>query len=165
MLNTTYSAMNHQTAILAAVEKIPDHPLSSFAVIYPLNIEWGDMDAFNHVNNVMYYEYAQRARIFFQAQAGLFDEATRTVVAASSCQYYKPVTYPDVLWIGVRAKKVGNTSVVHEYVYYSTAQDAVVAIGDSVLVFFSQDGMAKRPITEPEKAALLALDRSVKSTE
>ena len=30
-----------------------NHPLKGFAVIYEQKVEWGDMDTFNHVNNVV----------------------------------------------------------------------------------------------------------------
>lgn len=36
-----------------------NQPLKGFAVIYEQKVEWGDMDAFKHVNNVVYYDYAQ----------------------------------------------------------------------------------------------------------
>ena len=71
--------------------------------------------------------YAQNARIHYNSQLGLFNEKTFSVMAASSCQYFKPVTYPDSLWIGVKVKKIGNSSLTHEYTYYSTAMNTVVA--------------------------------------
>lgn len=50
-----------------------NHPLKGFAVIYEQKVEWGDMDAFNHVNNVVYYDYAQRARIHYLQQVDMFN--------------------------------------------------------------------------------------------
>lgn len=137
-----------------------DHPLADFAIIHEQKIEWGDMDAFNHVNNVMYYEYAQRARIHYLEQSNLFDENTHSVIAASSCQYFAPVTYPDTLWIGVRAKKIGNTSLVQEYLYFSTAQQTVVAKGESVMVFFDETGEQKQPISDSQRQAIERLEQS-----
>lgn len=147
-----------QAFIRDSIQQNPEHPLAQVGVVYPQHVEWGDMDALQHVNNVLYYEYAQRARIFYLEKLDLFDETTYTVVAASSCQYLRPVTYPDTLWIGVRAKKIGNTSLTNEYIYYSTAQNAIVATGESVLVFFDDTGTNKRIISDSEKAQLQALD-------
>ncbi|MFW2176793.1 MULTISPECIES: acyl-CoA thioesterase [unclassified Moraxella] len=138
------------------------HPLHEYAVVYIQAVEWGDMDAFNHVNNVVYYEYAQRARIHYLEQVDMFNATTFTVLASSSCQYLRPVTYPDTLWIGIRAKKVGNTSLVHEYVYYSTAQHAVVATLESVLVFFDEKGEQKQAISDKQRADLTALESNHK---
>ena len=57
-----------------------NHPLKGFAVIYEQKVEWGDMDAFNHVNNVVYYNYAQRARIHYLEQVDMFNLQTYTVL-------------------------------------------------------------------------------------
>lgn len=153
--NTTPSTL---TDIKAAISKNADHPLTDFAVIYHQQVEWGDMDAFGHVNNVIYYEYAQNARIFYNSRLNLFNSKTYSVLAASSCKYLKSVTYPDVLWIGVRVKTIGTSSLVHEYTYYSTAQDTIVAIGESVLVYLDKQTGQKKHIDEAKKAAIDALD-------
>lgn len=136
-----------------------DHPLAEFAVIYEQKVEWGDMDAFNHVNNVRYYDYSQQARIHYMEQLSLFGADVVVVVATTSCQYLRPITYPDTLWLGVRAKKIGNTSLVQEYVYFSTAQNAVVATGEAVLVLFEADGVTKRPFTDVERQRIEALGK------
>ena len=116
------------------------------------------MDAFNHVNNVVYYNYAQRARIHYLEQVDMFNLQTHTVIASSSCQYLNSVTFPDVLWIGIRAKKIGNTSLTHDYVYFSTAQQKVVATVSSVIVFFDQNGKNKQPISEGQRQQLAELE-------
>ena len=135
-----------------------NHPLKGFAVIYEQKVEWGDMDAFNHVNNVVYYNYAQRARIHYLEQVDMFNLQTHTVIASSSCQYLNSVTFPDVLWIGIRAKKIGNTSLTHDYVYFSTAQQKVVATASSVIVFFDQTGKNKQPISDGQRQQLAELE-------
>ena len=85
-----------------------NHPLHDFTVIYPQQVEWGDMDSFGHVNNVV--------------------------------------------------KKIGNSSLIHEYTYYSTVQKTVVAIGESVLVYLDKLSGQKKPIDESQKEAIAALE-------
>lgn len=140
------------------IAKQDNHPLKGFAVIYEQKVDWGDMDAFKHVNNVVYYDYAQRARIHYLEQVDMFNLQTYTVLAASSCQYLNPITFPDVVWIGIRAKKIGNTSLTHEYVYYSTAQQKVAATAESVIVFFDQQGENKQPISDAQRQQLTELE-------
>lgn len=140
------------------LQMIDNHPLAEFAVIYQQPIEWGDMDAFGHVNNVEYYRYAQSARIDYLQRLDMFNEKSYTVLAQSSCQYLRPVVFPDTLWIGIRAKKVGNTSLTHEYVYFSEKQQAVVAILESVIVFFDEKGENKKPISDDEREKIRQLE-------
>ena len=145
--------------IQETLNKDNNHPMHGFAVIYSQQVEWGDMDSFGHVNNVVYYTYAQNARIHYNSQLNLFNENTFSVMAASSCQYFKPVIYPDTLWIGVRVKKIGNASLIHEYTYYSTAMETIVASGESVLVYLDKASGQKKNIDDTKKAAITAFER------
>ncbi|WP_339663913.1 thioesterase family protein [uncultured Psychrobacter sp.] len=145
--------------IQETLNKDNDHPMHGFAVIYSQQVEWGDMDSFGHVNNVVYYTYAQNARIHYNSQLNLFNKNTFSVMAASSCQYFKPVVYPDTLWIGVRIKKIGNASLIHEYTYYSTAMNTIVASGESVLVYLDKATGQKKNIDDTKKAAISDFER------
>ena len=132
--------------------------LAHYPVIHHQLIQWGEMDAFNHLNNVVYYRYAESARISYLHALGMFDGSMVTVLAQSSCQYLRPVTYPDTLLLGVRCKRLGNTSMAMEYSYYSTAQEIIVATAEAVVVRLDSDGKSKLPWTAAERQQLLALE-------
>lgn len=138
--------------------------LAHYPVIHPQTIHWGEMDAFNHLNNVVYYRYAESARIAYLRKLGMFDGAMVTVLAASSCQYLRPVTYPDTLLLGVRCQRLGSTSIVMEYSYYSTAQEAIVATADAVIVRLDSQGDKKLPWSTEERTDLMALEATVNHT-
>ena len=153
----------NQTSNLIPDTSVNPHPeaLAHYPVIHHQPIHWGEMDAFNHLNNVVYYRYAESARIGYLQALGMFDGSMVTVLAQSSCQYLRPVTYPDTLLLGVRCQRLGNTSIVMEYSYYSTAQEAIVATAEAVVVRLDSDGKRKLPWTEEERARLLALEAKV----
>lgn len=135
--------------------------LAHYPIIHHQPIHWGEMDAFNHLNNVVYYRYAESARIGYLQALGMFDGSMVTVLAQSSCQYLRPVTYPDTLLLGVRCQRLGNTSIVMEYSYYSTAQKVIVATAEAVVVRLDSNGKDKLPWTEEERERLLALEAKV----
>ena len=141
----------------------PDE-LSHYPIIHQQLIQWGEMDAFNHLNNVVYYRYAESARIGYLQALGMFDGSMVTVLAQSSCQYLRAVTYPDTLLLGVRCQRLGTASIVIEYRYYSTAQAAIVATADAVIVRLDSDGKDKLPWTDEERERLLALEATVGHT-
>ena len=138
----------------------PDE-LAHYPIIHHQPIHWGEMDAFNHLNNVVFYRYAESARIGYLQALGMFDGSMVTVLAQSSCQYLRPVTYPDTLLLGVRCQRLGNTSIVIEYSYYSCAQQMIVATADAVIVRLDSNGKDKLPWTTEERERLLALEASV----
>ena len=144
---------NIYTPILTGDER-PLH-LRDFPIVHVQPVAWGDMDAFNHVNNVAYYRYAESARISYLRAVGLTLSRSDllTILASSSCQYLAPVGYPDTLLIGVRVKKLGNTSLIFEYVFYSHATDKLVATGEAVIVR-TDEQMSKRPWSDDERRIL-----------
>ena len=46
---------------------------SQYPVIHEQKVAWGDMDAFGHVNNVIYYRYIESARIGYFDELNIFD--------------------------------------------------------------------------------------------
>lgn len=158
----------HQTAnstpdILANHDHVPDE-LCHYPIIHHQPIQWGEMDAFNHLNNVVYYRYAESARIVYLQALGMFDGSMVTMLAQSSCQYRRPVTYPDTLLLGVRCQRLGTTSIIIEYSYYSSAQQAVIATAEAVIVRLDSKGKDKLPWTADERARLLALEANFRHT-
>ncbi|OOR93200.1 thioesterase [Moraxella caviae] len=127
--------------------------LREFPAVHVQPVTWGDMDPFNHLNNVAYYRYAESARISYLRAMGAIQTRTdiSTILAASSCQYKRPVVYPDTLLIGVRTKKLGTTSVVLEYVFFSHAQQCLVAMGEAVMVR-ANDAGEKQAWSDDERA-------------
>lgn len=154
--NSKTSTARRSTLPMNSVFDVPE-ALAHYPVIHQQPIQWGEMDAFNHLNNVVYYRYAESARITYLQALGLF-EGSVTILAASSCQYLLPVVYPDTLLLGVRCQRLGTTSIVIEYSYYSVAQQALVATSDAVLVRFNSDGKQKMPWTADERARLFAIE-------
>lgn len=135
--------------------------LDSYPVIHTQPVWWGEMDAFNHLNNVTYYRYAESARITYLQSLGLFSGNAVIVLAKGSCQYLRPVTFPDTLLIGVRCQQLGNTSATIDYTYYSTAQDAVVATGEAVIVRLDNKAQQKQAWSQAEREAVLQLEARV----
>ena len=138
--------------------------LAHYPIIHQQPIHWGEMDAFNHLNNVVYYRCAESVRIGYLQVLGMFDGSMVTVLAQSSCQYLRPVTYPDTLLLGVRCQRLGNTSIVMEYSYYSCAQEAIVATADAVIVRLDSDGKDKLPWSNEERERLLKLEAKFNHT-
>ena len=143
--------MSPYTTTLTGNER--PNELHDYPIVYVQSVAWGDMDAFNHVNNVAYYRYAESARISYLHALAMFKGETLTILAGSSCNYLRPVRYPDTLLIGVKCTKIGNTSLSMAYEYYSTAQQAIVANATATIVRTDKYGN-KQAWTEDERNIL-----------
>ena len=73
---------------------IPEEKTFAHESIIP--IRWGDMDAFGHVNNAVYFRYIEQARIDWLDSLGLkFAQDEQGVVVVNAfCNFIKPVKYP-----------------------------------------------------------------------
>ena len=80
-------------------------------------IQWGEMDAFNHVNNVVYIRWCETARIeLFRKIWGdrginmkeiLEGNGIGPILANFNVNYKIPISYPDNVIIQTK-RKVGN---------------------------------------------------------
>lgn len=135
--------------------------LKQYPVIYKQSVAWGDMDAFGHVNNVMYYRYMESARIEYFNQLNIFDLDVNTVVASSQCKYIKPIFFPDTLWIGSKVVELRNSAMRMEYSLYSESQQQVVATGEAVVVFVDKIKMTKTQIPALTRSDIIHLENKV----
>lgn len=132
--------------------------LKDYPFIYTRPVVWGDIDGLGHVNNIRYYEYAQEARVLHIN--AVLPDTFYTVIVATSCQYMSEVFYPDVIKVGVRVKHIGTTSFTHEFAYYSTAQDKIVAVSDSVVVLMDKATKQKTAITDEVRSVIANLNNT-----
>lgn len=122
--------------------------LSDYPIIHIQSVAWGDMDAFGHVNNVLYYRYMESARIRYMDELNIFQHDVYTVVASNQCKYIRPVFYPDQLKIGARVEEMRNSALRMSYLLWSEQQQAIVALGEAVMVCVDKENMLKLPIPE-----------------
>ena len=122
--------------------------LSDYPIVHIQPVAWGDMDAFGHVNNVLYYRYMESARIRYMDELNIFQHDVYTVVASNQCKYIRPVFYPDQLKIGARVEEMRNSALRMSYLLWSEQQQAIVALGEAVMVCVDKEKMLKLPIPE-----------------
>lgn len=112
-------------------------------VVYHQTVAWGDMDAFGHVNNVLYYRYFESARIEYLTKVDAFSHGLVSVISSNSCRYYRPVYYPDTLKIGARVVEVRNSGFRMVYVIHSNQQAQLVATGEAIVVMVDAKNFEK----------------------
>lgn len=82
-----------------------------FSVKVP--IRWGDLDAQNHLSNVVYFRLFEEARIHVLNRMRTADPDARrmNMLAHASCDYLRPVYYPATLRIDHTLNRIGRTSL------------------------------------------------------
>lgn len=122
--------------------------LLDYPLVYTQQVAWGDMDAFGHVNNVMYYRYVESARLAYIERTDILSSEILTVVATNQCKYLKPVFYPDQLKISARIEELRNSAFRMHYLLWSEQQQCFVAEAEAVIVCVDRANMQKTLIPE-----------------
>jgi len=142
-------------------------PLAGFPVVIDQPVDWGDMDAFAHVNNVAYFRYFENARIEYFRRIGWWDYLTETgigpIVGATQARFRRPVKYPDTLRAGAKVLTLGTDRLTFRHVLVSTATGEMMTEGDAVVVCIDYRANAKVAVPEELRKRIEALEASVEA--
>lgn len=99
-------------------------------------VRWGDLDALNHVNNTVYFRYLEETRVQLFQQAGIVMHSDRTgVLAHASCDFLKPILYPETVVVSLVLARVGKSSMEFNTTISSQDDPGIVyAKGKNIIV-------------------------------
>ena len=139
--------------------------LNSYPVVIEIPVAWGDMDAFQHVNNAMYFKYFESARIAYfekiEFQDHMKETAIGPILANTQCKFKIPLTYPDQVSVGAKVDLVDDDRFLMKYVAVSHQHRKVAASGEGMLVSFNYQENKKAPIPDQIRACITALEMGV----
>jgi acyl-CoA thioester hydrolase len=100
-------------------------------------IRWGDMDAYGHVNNTIYFRFMEQNRVEYLEQQGykVMPEGTAPVIINASCTFLVPLTYPGVVEIHMFCGQPGRSSIPTHYEIRLQGDDTLYASGESKIVW------------------------------
>src|SRR5437016_1945871 len=114
--------------------------LAGFPVVVEQAVVWGDMDAYRHVNNVVYFRYFENVRLEYFRRLGWpeLEEATGVgpILAATQARFRKALTYPDTIAIATRLGSLGPDRFTLQYRIVSRRLGAVTTEGEGTVVTF-----------------------------
>lgn len=108
-------------------------PSDSQQVIPPIELPvlWGDMDAFQHVNNTVFLRWCESARLLFFEQTGLMKTQKETgigpILASIQCRFRAPVIYPDTISVHTTLTRMGAQDFELQHVIHSLKLQKIVA--------------------------------------
>jgi acyl-CoA thioester hydrolase len=125
--------------------------LEEYPVVVERNLEWGDMDAMGHVNNIIYFRLFENARIaYFQKvyiNDRIKDAGIGPILKSTSCIYRVPLTFPDVVFTGAKVIKLDTDRFTMKYAVYSQKHQRIAAEGEGVVVLFNYWTQEKTPLS------------------
>ena len=143
--------MDHskQIVAVAALRDVVMHE-----VLMP--VRWGDMDAYQHVNNTVYFRYMEQCRLEWFGKLGFdtVDVDVVPVLVEANCRFLRAVTFPADVRVTLRVTDIGPKVV--ETVHDLFVGDALHASGVCKLLWMSRAANRAVPLPDSVRARLLA---------
>lgn len=125
----------------------------------PFATRWNDDDVFGHLNNTTHYaamDTTVTAWLLGEAGFAMREGGDLAVVVASSCRYFASGSFPDVLLVGLRADRVGTTSVTWGLGIFRQADAELLATGTFTHVFVDRDDRRPTPVPHAIRTRIAA---------
>ena len=126
-------------------------------------VRFGELDALNHVNNVVTFKWYETLRVLYMEDYGVYDLAgpdPKFVVKSVSADYRAEIHRGAVYTNVARTVAMRNTSFSMEYATFVDGQ--VTTTGTAVVVVLDQDN-TKRPLTDALRQCFIDRDGAVQA--
>jgi len=129
--------------------------LDRFPVVVECPVVWGEMDSFQHVNNVVYFRYFETARMAYFERMNYMEILGRTgigpILHSANCRFRIPLTSPDTVSIGTRSVDLETDRFTMEFQVFSHNHQKVAAEGSGLIVTFDYKNSKKAAIPDEIK--------------
>lgn len=121
---------------------------------------WMDNDIYGHVNNVNYYSYFDTVVNQYLIERGALDIQNGDIVGfvvETSCNYFRPLAFPDKVAAGMRVAQIGSSSVRYEVGLFRNEDEEIAAAGHFVHVYVDRRNGHSVPVPATTREILAAI--------
>lgn len=117
-------------------------------------LRWGDMDAYGHANNTVYFRFFEEARIVWlrSLELGAPEEPTGPVIIKTSATFLKELSHPATVVVKTFADKAGNTSLDTYHLLEDAETGEIYAEGYAKIVWFDRKTRKSAPLPDTLRA-------------
>ena len=114
------------------------------------------MDAYQHVNNTVYFRYMEQARVEYLQGLGykVMPVGTAPVVVNTGCTFLIPLNYPGTVEVKMFTGRPGRSSVPTSFELRLQGDDKLYATGEAKIVWVDAATGKSVPLPERLRAAL-----------
>lgn len=125
--------------------------MDDFRTAVDVQLRFRDTDALGHVNNAVYLEYLEVARIAYLKEAlGAIETKDFSVILARvEIDYKSPAFHHETLVVGIKVVEMGGASMKMDYRVEEKKTGRLVALAKTVLVHY--DYRQQKPMRWPDE--------------
>lgn len=132
-----------------------------------LEVRWRDVDALDHVNNAVYFNYLEQARLHYMRELGFLPPnatAVGVIVAEASCRFESPLKLGEQVTIRARVSEFRRTSFIFEY-RIEGGDGRLAATAQTVQVCYDYEEQRPSPIPDAWREAFIAYEPGLQLTD
>ncbi|EMD37224.1 hypothetical protein CERSUDRAFT_106175 [Gelatoporia subvermispora B] len=122
---------------------------SDYGYFLAYRTRWIDNDQYSHMNNSIYYHLFDSIVNTYLIKHCALSPATSALiglVVSSYCHFFSPISFPDVVDLGLRVNKLGKSSVTYEIAVFTEGTDTPSAVGGYTHVFVDSKSRESTPM-------------------
>ena len=126
-------------------DTLADAGLSGFSFGYRDRVRFYELDALNHVNNVVFLRWFETIRVAYFQEYGFSKygpEDPMLVVRRATADFLAPAHQNDEYVVAARTRVIKPSSFIMDYAV--TSDGTILATGDAVVVSVDRDGKTRR---------------------
>lgn len=120
-------------------------------------VRWGDLDAYGHLNNTLYFRYFEQARVEWVERLGFPvrpEAGAGPVIVNADCTFKIPVNYPATAVVHMYAGAPGRSSLMTWYDLYVEGDERLYATGSAKVVWMDMASGKAVPLPEAVRAMI-----------
>ncbi len=118
-------------------------------VTIEIPVLWNDMDAAQHVNNLIYLKWCESSRIAYFESFGVdtdFQGGIGPILSYQDCKYIFPMTYPDMALISCSLHEMKSDRFILKSVVNSQKHERIAAISYQTIVPYDYKNLKKADV-------------------
>jgi acyl-CoA thioester hydrolase len=131
-----------------------------------LEVRWRDVDALGHVNNAVYFNYLEQARLHYMRELGFLPPnaiQVGIIIAEAGCRFKSPLRLGEQVTVRARVSEFRRTSFIFEY-RIEGEDGRLAATARTVQVCYDYEGQRPGPIPDEWREAFIAYEPGLQTT-
>lgn len=126
--------------------------MNTFKYHYPVEVRFGDLDAYWHVNNARFLVYIEDARSRYMLEMGLLDGKSLwrlpLIVGDNHIRYRNPIELGDKVVVAIAVTRISGRTVTFEYEITGEGGTPLYATAESIMVAYDYQTKKSVPVSD-----------------
>jgi acyl-CoA thioester hydrolase len=127
-----------------------------------LPVHWGEMDAFQHVNNLSYFRWFESGRMDYLRRVGYLEHMEATgqgpILAHTECRFRAPLAWPERVLVEAGVEDIADDRFLMRYRVTGLSSGVLAAEGSGRMVGFDYRAGAKCALPPAVREAMELLE-------